>query len=84
MIDESIKATVFGEEKTFARGTTFEDVVKEYNNINISDITQFICYSNFTMFFGMLKRENENDNDTNINQEIMVMVKIENILLYCI
>ena len=32
MIDESIKATVFGEEKTFARGTTFEDVVKEYKD----------------------------------------------------
>ena len=32
MIDESIKSTVFGEEKTFARGTTFEDVVKEYKD----------------------------------------------------
>lgn len=32
MIDESIKAIVFGEEKTFARGTTFEDVIKEYKD----------------------------------------------------
>ncbi len=30
MIDEGIKAIVFGEEKTFARGTTFEDIIKEY------------------------------------------------------
>ncbi|MBE6151524.1 MAG: nucleoside kinase [Firmicutes bacterium] len=32
MIDEGIKAIVFGEEKTFARGTTFEDIIKEYKD----------------------------------------------------
>lgn len=32
MIDEGIKAIVFGEEKTFARGTTFEDIIKEYRD----------------------------------------------------
>jgi hypothetical protein len=74
------------EMKVFMNNTTEEliSINKEYNNINISDITQFICYSDFAMFFGMLKHENENehDNDINITQEIMVMVKIDNILLY--
>lgn len=32
MMDESIKAIVFGEEKTLARGTTFEDIIKEYRD----------------------------------------------------
>ena len=73
------------EKKVFMNNTTEEliSINKEYNNINISDITQFICYSDFAMFFGILKRENENERDnTNIAQEIMVMVKINNILLY--
>ena len=69
------------EMKVFMNNTTEElvSVNKENNNINIGDITQFVCYSDFAMFFGMLKSENESDD---IKQEIMVMVKITNILLY--
>ena len=69
------------ERNVFMNNTTEELISadKECNNINIGDITQFICYSDFAMFFGMLKRENESDD---IKQEIMVMVKVNNILVY--
>jgi hypothetical protein len=66
--------------KVFMENTTEELIAenKECPTINYNQITQFICYSEHSLFFGFIKDKLESHE----RKEVMFMIKSKQLLIY--